>query len=228
MTLKVKKLHKTHILRFRVPNDTLRGTAVVALDRKTGDKTATSFLSGCGDKLGPWSWGQIYLWPNVEEVDVMVANTMHLGVRKPNNRRGAVAEIEILETPDEGVPPLKEAAAGWTGDRDFFYVGEQMNIGVNEATTPERWRDDQYGWAKVTDTGLSARNFKDFLQSWNRWGENAAARGEEAQDVVLVETTGGIVGNPEIVGELDPEWHVVFTGTKIKYARRRGTMLIVR
>ena len=178
VTLKVKKLHKTHILRFRVPNDTLRGTAVVALDRKTGDKTATSFLSGCGEKLGPWSWGQIYLWPNVEEVDVMVANTMHLGVRKPNNRRGAVAEIEILETPDEGVPPLKEAAAGWTGDRDFFYVGEQMNIGVNEATTPERWRDDQYGWAKVTDTGLSARNFKDFLQSWNRWGENAAARGE--------------------------------------------------
>ena len=58
--------------------------------------------------------------------------------------------------------------------------------------------------------------------------QNAAARGEDAQDVVLVETTGGIVGTPALVGELDPEWHVVFTGTKIKYARRRGTMLIVR
>lgn len=33
---------------------------------------------------------------------------------------------------------------------------------------------------------------------------------------------------PALVGELDPEWHVVFTGTKIKYARRRGKMLIVR
>ena len=97
----------------------------------------------------------------------------------------------------------------------------------NGDAAPKKWRVD-VATAEAKGGVIPYEGTLTFIDGATLEILNAAARGEDAQDVVLVETTGGIVGNPEIVGELDPEWHVVFTGTKIKYARRRGTMLIVR
>ena len=97
----------------------------------------------------------------------------------------------------------------------------------NGDAAPKKWRVD-VATADAKGGVIPYGGTLTFVDGATLEIQNAAARGEEAQDVVLVETTGGIVGTPALVGELDPEWHVVFTGTKIKYARRRGTMLIVR
>ena len=181
-TLKVANPGKSHALSVRVPNDARHLTHVVVYDRRTGRSNAWGIDSGDAPASGPWSEMKIPFWPNADAIDVMVINTDGvLNSHVPHsNRRGAVAEISVLEYPN-GFPAIEEPAIGWNRTRNFGWSGEQIDLGPHERTMP-RLSDAAAAsvWKTGEDTPYShgpALSWGDFLDTWERTFELEAWRG---------------------------------------------------
>ena len=181
-TLGVVHPGKSHALVVRVPNDVRHLAHVVVYDRRTGRSNAWGIDSGDAPAAGPWSEMKIPFWPNSDAVDVMVIGTdgaVNSHIPHPN-RRGAVAEMAVLEYPD-GFPALEEPAAGWNRTREFGWAGEQIDLGPHERTMP-RLSDEAAAsfWKSGSDTPYShgpACSWGDFLDTWERTFELEAWRG---------------------------------------------------
>ena len=177
-TLKVAHPGRSHALAVRVPNDARHLTHVVVYDRRTGRSNAWGIDSGDAPAAGPWSEMKIPFWPNADAIDVMVINTDGvLNSHVPHsNRRGAVAEMSVLEYPD-GFPAIEEPAIGWNRTRNFGWSGEQIDLGPHERTMP---RLSDAAAASVWKTPYShgpALSWGDFLDTWERTFELEAWRG---------------------------------------------------
>ena len=182
-TLKVAHPGRSHALVVRVPNDVRHFTSVVAYDRRTRLSNAWSIDSGEAPAAGPWSEMKIPVWPNSDAIDVMVISTDGAGnthIPHPN-RRGAVAELSILEYPN-GFPPLEEPACGWNATREFGWDGEQVNLGPNERTMPPLPESAaSLVWDPKFGAALYSRgpyhDWNDLLLTWDRTFELEAWRG---------------------------------------------------
>ena len=181
-SLKVAHPGKSHVLVVRVPNDKRHLAHVVVYDRRTGRSNAWGIDSGDAPAAGPWSEMKIPFWPNSDAVDVMVIGTdgrVNSHIPHPN-RRGAVAEMSVIEYPD-GFPALEEPAIGWNKTREFGWCGEQIDLGPHERTMP-RLSDEAAAAVWKTGPGKSyshgpALSWGDFLDTWERTFELEAWRG---------------------------------------------------
>ena len=98
---------------------------------------------------------------------------------------------------------------------------------ANGDPCPKKWAVDA-NRAKELGGAIPYAGAIEFLEDSTLEIRNAAEMGEDGEKLVLLETTGGIVGCPTLVGTVDPEWHVSFSAKKIVLAPNRGLMLIVR
>ena len=57
---------------------------------------------------------------------------------------------------------------------------------------------------------------------------NAAEMDEDDANLTLLSATGGVTGEPSIVGAIDADWHVIRTAKGFKLCRRCGIMMIIR
>ena len=183
-TLRVAHPGKTHILVCKIPNDVRRLTHVFAYDRRTGRNNGWGLDTGDAPAAGAWSELRIPVWPNTNALDVMVVNTD--GVRNSHfphpNRRGAVAELSLVEYPN-GLPPLPAPPGGWSATREFGWDGEQIDLGPNERTMPQL-SDEAVSalWSKeATVKGHyrhgPAHSWADMASTWERTFELEAWRG---------------------------------------------------
>ena len=97
----------------------------------------------------------------------------------------------------------------------------------NGDAAPKKWAVDA-DRAKELGGAIPYAGAIEFLEGATLEIRNAAEMDEDGEALVLLETTGGVIGRPEIVGTVDPEWHLRFSAKKIVLAPNRGTMLIVR
>ena len=183
-TLHVEHPGKTHLLVCKIPNDVQRLTHVFAFDRRTGRNNGWGLDTGDAPAAGPWSELRIPVWPNTNVIDVMVVNTD--GVRNSHvphpNRRGAVAELSLVEYPD-GLPALEASNCGWDRTREFGWDGEQVDLGPNERTMP-RLSDEAAAalWTKESTAKGNyrhgpAHSWADMAATWERTFELEAWRG---------------------------------------------------
>ncbi len=183
-TLHVEHPGKTHLLVCKIPNDVRRLTHVFAFDRRTGRNNGWGLDTGDAPAAGPWSELRIPVWPNTNVIDVMVVNTD--GVRNSHvphpNRRGAAAELSLVEFPD-GLPALEAPGCGWDRTREFGWDGEQVDLGPNERTMPRlsdeavsvRWSKD--AMTKGANKHGPAHSWADMAATWERTFELEAWRG---------------------------------------------------
>ena len=175
-TLKVRHPGWPHVVRCTVPNDRSRLVTCAAFDRKTGAYNAFNLQAGCGPACAPTSHLSFFVWPNTDAIDVMIPNTDGNHASK-FDRRGAVVKIELLECPDGHIPELPEAAGGWTEARGFGWQGEQGDLYVHERTMPPLWADET-DWLRPEMDNHAYHSWRDFLVSWDRFGELSAYRGD--------------------------------------------------
>ena len=175
-TLKVRHPGWPHVVRCTVPNDRSRLVTCAAFDRKTGAYNAFNLQAGCGPACAPTSYLSFFVWPNTDAIDVMIPNTDGNHASK-FDRRGAVVKIELLECPDGHIPELPEAAGGWTEARGFGWQGEQGDLYVHERTMPPLWADGT-DWLRPEMDNHAYHSWRDFLVSWDRFGELSAYRGD--------------------------------------------------
>ncbi len=186
-TLNVKNPGKAHMVTVWIPTQKRRYVAVQAFDQVTGQCNGAVMETGDAPrsaKLAPLSF---VVWPNGKAIDLMIfCHNMpkgHPGHSVFDNKQGAAARIELFEFPD-GLPPLPEAAGGWKAERRFGWMGEQVNIGIEQRTMVKFFTGDEmipgnmpsgpkWGWY-----GGGYFDWKALSEAWGRLGEFSRWRGD--------------------------------------------------
>lgn len=178
-SLKVEHPGKPHRLTAWVPTDRARMVAVQVFDQVTGMSAGAvmdiSHPTPGGD-LAPLS---CVLWPNGDAVDVTAFAAVK-SQAEPLLNESAVVSFELYEYP-EGLPALPVAASGWAPVREFGWVGEQLNLGVELRAMPKLFSDDRkipgLSWSHGDIMGPFF-DYQALFQAWSRFGEYCRWRGD--------------------------------------------------
>ena len=218
-TLHVKHPGRQHMVVAWVPNDVPRSVPVQVFDQVSGQFNGNSLCASNAPAAGAFSPLRIPMWPN-GDVDVMVyTDGRQRGARYPGMdpaiTEGAVARLELYEYP-QGLPPLPEPAAGWGTHKDFGWIGEQWDLGMEQRMMPKLWKADDMLPAFFNPQHLWSDGFYDWKalrETWERYGQFARWRGENLLSVPVY-----TYGNTRMINT--PHFPVFFEAFSIGYRAR--------
>lgn len=177
-TLKVKHPQRPHLVVAYIPTEKKRVVCVQAFDQVSGQYNGAVMETGDSPNSQPFVPLRFLVWPNGKAIDVTTfcGNDQRWAL---SNRQGAIQRLELYEYPD-GLPPLPEAAAGWSKTREFGWQGEQVNLGMEQRLMPKLWQGN------TLIPGVIPRNkwldgyydWKALREVWERFGELARWRGD--------------------------------------------------
>jgi len=177
-TLKVKNPGKPHMVTIYIPTDSKRVVSVQGFDHVTGQYNGAVMDVGDTPQSSSVVPLSFLMWPNGKAIDVTTFcdNDKRW---ETQNRQGAIQRIELYEYPD-GLPPLPEAAAGWSRSREFGWQGEQVNLGMEQRMMPKFWRNNEMipGVIHRFKWFDGYYDWKALREVWQRFGELSRWRGD--------------------------------------------------
>lgn len=173
-TLKVKHPGRPHMVVVEFPNDIRRLISVFAFDPVTALPHTGLIESGDAPASAPFGQARFMAWPNTDTLDVLAINSGNWA--SSLNRQTAARRIELYEL-TAGIPVNPAPVAGWSSEKEFGWTGEQMNLGVEQATMPKVWEGGGMVPADGSKWPINYYDWEALFTAWDRCGQYAANRG---------------------------------------------------